>query len=656
MSSEHSELRVLRGIHHHHASLHELVSLHSHMLIAQIEKLRTDVATLENDLTESRLQQQKQLSVLRDQQEVLESQNAEIESARSAKITHATEMESVRNSLQREIQTLIEKVTVTDVALEAEAAAKRAAEAALISMRADNEKKILDVKAQLGEHHKELLTQQRILLSETFAKEAELKQAAAIALEREKFAEKMAETKSLLRSVVETLKKENEELTIQLEDAEKENDDLLSRLERAESVVRSAQQVNLAASLAAEARERAEREGRERIERLEMEAREKVEKETREKAQRDEQKRIEKERIAKEEEEIEQQKRAAAEEEAARVALVEAERLKNEQDALRKETSLKSSSSTSSASASSPSPVRAFGAKLGGSTSTSTSPFGASLNGAKKSTPSFLSSVAAARLHEQTTKTAESIPSSSSIASTEVPPLTSSSSSSSTTTTAATEVIPIEERARREAERLRNRSVFGGGIKKDAANDPPAAAPPSVPKWKIGATPTPVAAPVTAPIAPVAILSNNSQPIQVLSVPSSTPTSAPAPVASKALDMLAGVSAVDSAAQSTETASVFVSSETIEIEDSYTSMNKEELKALLSDRGLVTSGKMKELRSRLREDDLAKDITVTEKEERKAKKKQEKAAAAAVKVVTTAEEGSSVPAVPIRKPPPAPPG
>jgi hypothetical protein len=656
MSSEHSELRVLRGIHHHHASLHELVSLHSHMLIAQIEKLRTDVATLETDLTESRLQQQKQLSVLRDQQEVLESQNSEIESARSAKITHATEMESVRNSLQREIQTLIEKVTVTEVALEAEAAAKRAAEAALISMRADNEKKILDVKAQLGEHHKELLTQQRILLSETFAKEAELKQAAAIALEREKFAEKMAETKSLLRSVVETLKKENEELTIQLEDAEKENDDLLSRLERAESVVRSAQQVNLAASLAAEARERAEREGRERIERLEMEAREKVEKETREKAQRDEQKRIEKERIAKEEEEIEQQKRAAAEEEAALVALVEAERLKNEkneQDALRKETSTKSSSSTSSASASSPSPVRAFGAKLGGSTSTSTSPFGASLNGAKKSTPSFLSSVAAARLHEQTTKTAESIPSSSSIASTEVPPLTSSSSSS---TTAATEVIPIEERARREAERLRNRSVFGGGIKKDAANDPPAAAPPSVPKWKIGATPTPVAAPVTAPIAPVAILSNNSQPIQVLSVPSSTPTSAPAPVASKALDMLAGVSAVDSAAQSTETASVFVSTETIEIEDSYTSMNKEELKALLSDRGLVTSGKMKELRSRLREDDLAKDITVIEKEERKAKKKQEKAAAAAVKVVTTAEEGSSVPAVPIRKPPPAPPG
>ena len=55
MSSEHSELRVLRGIHHHHASLHELVSLHSHMLIAQIEKLRTDVATLETDLTESRL-------------------------------------------------------------------------------------------------------------------------------------------------------------------------------------------------------------------------------------------------------------------------------------------------------------------------------------------------------------------------------------------------------------------------------------------------------------------------------------------------------------------------------------------------------------------------------------------------------------------------
>jgi len=656
MSSEHSELRVLRGIHHHHASLHELVSLHSHMLIAQIEKLRTDVATLETDLTESRLQQQKQLSVLRDQQEVLESQNAEIESARSAKTTHATEMESVRNSLQREIQTLLEKVTVTEVALEAEAAAKRAAEAALISMRADNEKKILDVKAQLGEHHKELLTQQRILLSETFAKEAELKQAAAIALEREKFAEKMAETKSLLRSVVETLKKENEELSIQLEDLEKENDELLSRLERAESVVRSAQQVSLAASLAAEARERAEREGKERIERLEMEAREKVEKETREKAQRDEQERIEKERIAKEEEEIEQQNRVAAEEEAARVAVITAERIKNEkneQDALIKETSTKSSSSISSASASSPSPVRAFGAKLGGSTSTSTSPFGATLNGAKKSTPSFLSSVAAARLHEQTTKTAESIPSSSSIASTEVPPLTSSSSSSSSST-AATEVIPIEERARREAERLRNRSVFGGGIKKDAANDPPAAAPPSVPKSKIGATPTPVAAPVTAPIAPVAILSNNSQPIQVLSVPSSTPTSAPAPIASKALDMLAGVSVVDSAPQSTETASVSVSSETIEIEDSYTSMNKEELKALLSDRGLFNTGKMKELRSRLRDDDLAKELK--EKEERKAKKKQEKAAAAAVKVVTSAEEGSFVPTVPIRKPPPAPPG
>jgi hypothetical protein len=505
-------------------------------------------------------------------------------------------------------------------------------------MRSDNEKKILDVKAQLGEHHKELLTQQRILLSETFAKEAELKQAAAIALEREKFAEKMAETKSLLRSVVETLKKENEELSIQLEDAEKENDELLSRLERAESVVRSAQQVSLAASLAAEARERAEREGRERIERLE--------KETREKAQRDEQERIEKERIAKEEEEIEQQNRVAAEEEAARVAVITAERIKNEkneQDALIKETSTKSSSSISSAFASSPSPVRAFGAKLGGSTSTSTSPFGATLNGAKKSTPSFLSSVAAARLHEQTAKMAESIPSSSSIASTVVPPLTG-----------ATEVIPIEERARREAERLRNRSVFGGGIKKDAANDPPAAAPPSVPKSKIGATPTPVAAPVTAPIAPVAILSNNSQPIQVLSVPSSTPTSAPAPIASKALDMLAGVSVVDSAPQSTETASVSVSSETIEIEDSYTSMNKEELKALLSDRGLVNTGKMKELRSRLRDDDLAKELK--EKEERKAKKKQEKAAAAAVKVVTSAEEGSFVPTVPIRKPPPAPPG
>jgi septal ring factor EnvC (AmiA/AmiB activator) len=168
-SVELSELRVLRGVQHHHASLHELISLHSHMLIAQIEKLRSDVATLETELTESRLQQQKQLSVLREQQQLLESQNAEIEGVRASKSSHAIEIESVRNALQREIQALTEKLAVAEVAFEAEAAAKRTAEAALITARNDAEKKLSDVRAQMSEHHNALLAQQRSLLSETFA-------------------------------------------------------------------------------------------------------------------------------------------------------------------------------------------------------------------------------------------------------------------------------------------------------------------------------------------------------------------------------------------------------------------------------------------------------------------------------------------------------
>jgi hypothetical protein len=64
---------------------------------------------------------------LREQQQLLESQNAEIEGVRASKSSHAIEIESVRNALQREIQALTEKLAVAEVAFEAEAAAKRTA-------------------------------------------------------------------------------------------------------------------------------------------------------------------------------------------------------------------------------------------------------------------------------------------------------------------------------------------------------------------------------------------------------------------------------------------------------------------------------------------------------------------------------------------------
>jgi len=750
-SVELSELRVLRGVQHHHASLHELISLHSHMLIAQIEKLRSDVATLETELTESRLQQQKQLSVLREQQQLLESQNAEIEGVRASKSSHAIEIESVRNALQREIQALTEKLAVAEVAFEAEAASKRTAEAALITARNDAEKKLSDVRAQMSEHHNALLAQQRSLLSETFAKEAEFKQTAAIALEREKFSEKMAETKSLLRSVVETLKKENEELTVQLEDAEKENDDLLSRLGKAETVVRSVQQASLAVSMAAEAKTLAERDARDKLDReiKERENRERAirEKELREAREQQQQiqqmqrekeehemrEREAKEKALQEELEIERARREVQEEEAieaAASAKAEAEAKKLIDEAVRRrkaeeEESLAAAAaaaaakeaadvvvSTSSTLPSSSSlsnlhptvveppaavissPQRSFGVKVGGinsasATANATASSSSSFNAAavagapKRTVPSFLSSVAATKLHEQALKAATPADSSltSSIASTEVPSLSSSSTTSSTTAAAVAEVIPIEERARREAERLRNRSVFGG-LKKEAANEPPAAAPPSVPKWKASLlSSTSLTAPAVAP-APANTLA--PVPAPIISAPppppSASSSSSSSSSSSRALDMLSGVNVSASSEASPPLSSSSLSKTTAEglvpeseevLTDVYSSMSKEELKTLLEDRGLSTDGKKVELQGRLREDDAAK--KAKEKEERKAKKKLEKAAAAAVAALTAttspavAEGVTTAPMVaaaaapiiatvlPQRKPPPAPP-
>lgn len=720
-SSDQSELRVLRGVQHHHASLHELISLHSHMLIAQIDKLRSDVATLETELTESRLHQQKQLAVLREQQQLLESQNADIEGARAAKSAHATEIESVRNALQREVQGLVERLTASEVALEAETSAKRAAEAALISARNDAEKKLSDVRAQMGEHHNALLIQQRSLLSETFAKEAELKQTAAIALEREKFSEKMAETKSLLRSVVETLKKENEELTVQLEDAEKENDDLLSRLERAETVVRSVQQASLAASLAAEAKTLAERDARDKLDRevrdraiaereyrTTREQQQQQQKQQREKEQKEEKERQaretaleqEKERLEREEkvkmaleveraaaaeeekeareaafitsDEVRRKKKATEEEEDEKKALAAAKSNDNKNEVAQRAIAFSSSSSSSIQpntvelpAAVVSSPQRSFGVKVGVGAS---SPFGALSGAPKRSTPSFLSSVAASKLHEQALKASSTADSSAtSIVSTEVPSL-----SSSTVASAAEGNIPIEERARREAERLRSRSIFGGGgggggIKKESANNPPAAAQPSVPKWKASliSSTAPSVAPAPAPATTIA-------PVPAPIIASAGAAAAtPSSSSSRALDMLAGVSVTTSSESaplpSSSSSSITETAvpESVEIDDAYSSMSKEDLKALLVERGLASNGKMKEMRARLREDDAIKETK--EKEERKAKKKLDKAAAAAAALATMSStaivEGSTPVApttvaaavLPMRKPPPAPP-